>query len=84
MELEYKDLGKEHEQDEERRLRRKPECTWANWLAVYTICMGVIARAQPEWAIALIQYQDLIHRAYADFLGQACHFYDEQFHKESC
>lgn len=37
MELDDKDKDKEDEKDKEQRLRWKPDHSWPNWLAAYTI-----------------------------------------------
>lgn len=73
----------EDEDDKQRRLRKKPEHTWENWLSGYTIYMGVIVAAQPWRAWSLVQYQDLIHRAHADFPGDTWLQYDQGFRKRA-
>lgn len=87
-ELDEKELEKEDEVGKERYLCKKPEHSWANWLPGYTIYMGtptiymgVIIAAQPWHALSLIQYQDLIYRAYVDFPGHTWLSYNGNFCK---
>ena len=68
------------------RRRRKgargagPECSWANRLPGIFIYCGVIVKEQPWRALPLLQYIDLIYRAYVDYQGHAWLLYDKSFH----
>ncbi|KAL8221675.1 UNVERIFIED_CONTAM: hypothetical protein K2H54_074308 [Gekko kuhli] len=53
-----------------------------NWLSAYTIYMGVLLQAYPGQGSALVKYQDLIHRAYREYLGVAWLHYDEWFRSQ--
>ena len=66
----------ENKKDEEERDRKKmrqckPNRCWVNWLPGLFIYAGTVVRAQPERALSLIQYMDIIYRAYVDFPGHA-------------
>ncbi|KAL8172610.1 UNVERIFIED_CONTAM: hypothetical protein K2H54_002906 [Gekko kuhli] len=54
-----------------------------NWLLAYTIYMGVVLQAYPDRGSALVEYQDLIHRAYKEYSGAARLRCDELFHVQA-
>ena len=65
------------EEEEERRWRKKPQHTWANWLPAFLIYAGIIVKAEPWCALSLFQYLDLIYSAYVDFPGHSWMIYDQ-------
>lgn len=61
-------------------LKRRPvDRTWSNWLTGFLIYMGVTANANTLRAAALIQYLDIIFKAYSYYAGPYWLQYDDEF-----
>ena len=67
------------EEDRKKEKINKPERCWASWLPGILIYTGTIVKAYPSRAFALIQYIDIIYRAYIDFPGHVWLLYDQGF-----
>lgn len=77
--MEKKDKEDLDDRDKEKLKKHTVNRTWANWLAGHFIYMGVVARAQPYKAADLIQYGNIIYKAYTKCSGSAWKQYDEEF-----
>ena len=64
--IEEKKGSKDEEKERETFRKKKVERCWTNWLTVFLIYTGTIIKAYPDRGFALLQYLDLIHRAYVD------------------
>ena len=77
--IEDKKKDKEEEREREKLCWCKSDRCWANCLPVFFIYVGTVVFAYLQRALALIQYMDLIYKAYVDFPGHVCLLYDEGF-----
>lgn len=69
------------EMEKEILKQRKVDRVWENWLAGYLIYAEIIARANPWKGATLLQYLDIIYKAYSYFTRPCWLQYGEEFHK---
>ena len=81
--VDIKEIDKDDEEEKEKRRRKKPDRTWAIWIPGFLIYAGVLVKAQPWRASSLLQYFDIIYKAYTDFAGEAWLQYDQAFRMKS-